>query len=153
MEPYEIVIREEQIWLHIRSFSCTLTLVLCGLCLVMLACLVCTLCKRMLPIAWNIQDSLFSGLWLLRVHSYRDKKLQKREKYLSCWRFAGTLWPDLCGQLQEQRIPAPRSLQQLTTLLPHLAFKNALLKPFEEFFCFVLFVLGRSHPSPCMALQ
>ena len=36
---------------------------------------------------------------------------------------------DLCGQLHEQRIPTPRSLGQPTTAPPHLAFKNALLKP------------------------
>ena len=34
--------------------------------------------------------------------------------------------------MQEQRIPAPRTLQQLTTPLPHLTFKSALLKPFGE---------------------
>jgi len=28
--------------------------------------LVCKFCKRMLPIAWNTQDSLFSGLWTLK---------------------------------------------------------------------------------------
>ena len=44
-------------------------------------------------------------------HWYRDKKLQNRESHLSCWRFIGTWWTDLQGQLQEQRIPAPRSLQ------------------------------------------
>ena len=40
-----------------------------------------------------------------------------------CWRFS----PDLGGQLQEQRISTPRNLQQLTTPIPHLAFKSALL--------------------------
>ena len=36
-------------------------------------------------------------------------------------------WPS--GQLWKQRIPTPRSLQQLTTSLCHLAFKNVLLNP------------------------
>lgn len=31
---------------------------------------------------------------------------------VSCWRFTRTSWPALCGQLQEQRISAPRSWQQ-----------------------------------------
>ena len=52
----------------------------------------CTFSKRMSPIAWNTQDSLFSGLWYLRVHIYTDKKFQNREKHLSCWRFTGTQW-------------------------------------------------------------
>ena len=37
--------------------------------------------------------------------------------------------PVLCGQLQEQRIPTLRSLQQSTTSLSYLA----LLKPFGEY--------------------
>ena len=73
--------------------------------------------------------------------------LQNREYHLSCWRFIGTSWPDLCGQLQQQSIPRPSSLQQLTTPLSHLAFKNALVKPFGE-----LSVLGAwTTPSPCKA--
>ena len=48
--------------------------------------------KKKLPIAWNKQDSLFSGLWPLRVHSYRDKKFQNKEWHLFCWRCIGTLW-------------------------------------------------------------
>lgn len=40
------------------------------------SCWFCKFCKRMLPIAWNIQDSLFSGLCELeRVHLYRDNKV------------------------------------------------------------------------------
>ena len=38
-------------------------------------------------------------------HLYREKMLQNRQKLLSCWGLRGTLWPDLHGQLQEQRIP------------------------------------------------
>ena len=41
-----------------------------------------------------------------------------------------------------------RGLQQLTTPLSHLGFKNALLKPFGELRVF----LERSYPSSCMAL-
>ena len=37
---------------------------------------------------------------------------------MSCWRFTVTSWPDLHRQLQEQRIPTPRSLQQPATPLP-----------------------------------
>lgn len=39
----------------------------------------------------------------------------------------------MCEQLQERRIPLPRSLQQPTTPLPHLAFKSDFLKPLGEF--------------------
>ena len=46
-----------------------------------------------------------------------------------CSRFTKTLQPNLPGQLQEQRISIPRSLQQLTTSLPQGAFRKALLKP------------------------
>ena len=35
-------------------------------------------------------------------HWYRDKKLQNRESHLSCWRFIGTWWTDLQGQLQDK---------------------------------------------------
>ena len=35
--------------------------------------------------------------------------------------------------LQDQRILIQKSLQQLTTPLPHLVFKSVLLKPFWEF--------------------
>ena len=46
-----------------------------------------------------------------------------------------------------------RIVHELTTYpetpLPHLAFKNALQKPFGELAAFQ----GMSHPSPCMALQ
>ena len=41
-----------------------------------LSCWFCIFCKIMLPIAWNIQDSLFSRIWSLKVHSYRDKKFK-----------------------------------------------------------------------------
>ena len=53
--------------------------------------------KKKLSTAWNKQDSLFSGLWPLRVHSYRDKKFQNKEWHLFCWRCIGTLWSDQCG--------------------------------------------------------
>ena len=36
----------------------------------------------------------------------------------------------LCGWLQKQRIPTPRSLQELTMPLSHLVFQYALLKLF-----------------------
>ena len=45
-------------------------------------------------------------------------------------------WPDLCGQLQEERIGCLRNLQQLTRALPHLAFRRAFLKAFREFGAF-----------------
>ena len=47
-----------------------------------------------------------------------------------------TWWPDLCVQLQEQRISTPGSLQQLSTPLSHLAFKKALQFWFVEFMIF-----------------
>ena len=56
------------------------------------SCQLCTFSKRTLPVAWNTQDSLFSGLWYLRVHIYTDKKFQNRGKHLPCWRFTGTQW-------------------------------------------------------------
>ena len=49
--------REQQLWLRIRSVSFTLTFVFYCFCFKL----------RMLPIAWNIQDSPFSRLWPLRV--------------------------------------------------------------------------------------
>ena len=57
-------------------------------------------------------------------HSNRDQKFQNRKYHLSCWRFTGTLWPDLGGQLQEQRIPVPKSLPQPAILLP-LQYKRS----------------------------
>lgn len=57
------------------------------------------------------------------------------QKHLCCWKPTGTSRPDLRGQLQEQRILIPRSLQQRISSLPHLDFKSALLKPSLEF-CF-----------------
>lgn len=45
------------------------------------------------------------------------------------WRFTGTSRLDLPGQVQEQKTPTPRSLQQPTVPLPNSTFKNA----FEEF--------------------
>ena len=57
------------------------------------------------------------------------------------------MWPDLCGQLQKQRVLKSRSLQQLATPVPLFAFKIAeTLQGVQGFW-------GRSHPSPCMALQ
>ncbi|XP_067611392.1 LIM and cysteine-rich domains protein 1 isoform X2 [Pseudorca crassidens] len=56
---------------------------------------------------------------------------------------------DLGRQLQEQRIPTPRSLQQTTTPLPYLAFKSALLKPFRD----LGFSGHEPPPTPCVALQ
>ena len=82
----------------------------------------------MLSKAWTITgESILKALIfksIILFHSYRDKKLQNRE-YLSCWRFIGTLWSDLGGQLQEQRIPVSRSLQQPTTPLPLLVYNKA----------------------------
>ena len=49
--------------------------------------------------------------------------------------------------MQEQGIPTARSVKSTTMPLPHLAFKNALLKPFS------LEIRGASHLSPCMDLQ
>ena len=68
--------------------------------------------------------------------------MQNREWNLFCWRFTGTRWPDLRGQMQEIRILTPRSLQQLTMSLPHLAFESALLKLFGG----VLFFFGHEPP-------
>ena len=70
-----------------RCIPVTLNFVLCCLCLVTL---LCTFCKRMLSLAWNIEESLFSGLWPLRV---RSKSCRKKNNI--CWRFTGTSWPDL----------------------------------------------------------
>ena len=53
--------------LHIESVPLALTFVLCCMCLVMLAL---HLCKRMLPIAWNIQESSFSRFWPLRDNTF-----------------------------------------------------------------------------------
>ena len=79
-----------------------------------------------------MEDSLFSGLWHLRVHSYGDKNCRTDSNIVLLLE-AYRKWPDPCGQWQEQRIPAPRSLQLRTTPLPHPAFKRVLLKASEEF--------------------
>ena len=50
----------------------------------------------------------------------------------SCWRFTEIFRPDLCGQLQEHGISAPRNLQPPTTPFRHLAFKNTLQVWFGE---------------------
>ena len=55
---------KEQTWLHIGSIPLAPTFVLCCRCLVMVALRV---CKTILPLVWNIQHSLFSGLWSLKV--------------------------------------------------------------------------------------
>ena len=61
----------------------------------------------------------FKGIILF--HSYRDKKFQNRKQHLSFGGFTGTLWPDLPGQQQEQKIPTQRGLQRPTTHLFLLA--------------------------------
>ena len=76
--------------------------------------------------------SLISGVWPPRVHSYRDRNLQNIEQHVSCWRFIGISWPDLHGQMKEQRNPTPGSQEKLTMPLCHRTFKSALLKPFQE---------------------
>ena len=55
---------KEQTWLHIGSIPLAPTFVLCCWCLVMMAL---HLCKTILPLVWNMQHSLFSGLWSLKV--------------------------------------------------------------------------------------
>ena len=74
---------EEQTWFHIGSLLLALTLVLCCLCLVMLAL---HLCKRTLPVAWNIHDNPFQGsdfqAWPLKVKhlpTHRETKSCKTE--------------------------------------------------------------------------
>lgn len=57
---------------------------------------------------------------------YSLLQLLSEVSHVSCWRLIGTSWPDFCGQLQEEKISTPRSLQQPTLVLSHLAFKNAL---------------------------
>ena len=95
------------------------------------------------------QDKLFhkaqTFVSIACFHSQRNKKSQHREWHLFCWRFIEMSWSDLCGQ----RTPVPRSLQKSTLLLPHLAFKNALLKPFREFGVF----WDKIHLPSCMAPQ
>lgn len=54
---YRVCNREEQTWVYIESIPLTLTFVLCCLCLLTLAQ---SLCKRMLPMDWIINDSPFS---------------------------------------------------------------------------------------------
>ena len=57
--------REEKTWFHVGSVSFTLSFVLCCLDLVMLTLY---FCKRILPIAWNTQKSLFSKFWPLKYN-------------------------------------------------------------------------------------
>ena len=116
--------RKKQISLHIGSVSFTLTFVHYCFCYKNVA------YSRKYTGEPILKALTFKSITIF--HSYRDKKLQNREQYLP-WRFTWTWWPDLHAQLQEQRIPAPRSLQQTTMTLPHLAFKNTLLKPFRQF--------------------
>ena len=65
-----VLLREEQIWLHFRSVSFTLTFAFYCFCFML----------RMLPIVWNIQDNPFSDLSRYNTfHSYRCKMLQNLE--------------------------------------------------------------------------
>ena len=50
--------REERVWLHIGSFSFTLTFAFY------------CFCYKLLPIAWNIQDNPFSRLWPLKYNNF-----------------------------------------------------------------------------------
>ena len=71
--------REEQIWLHIRSVSFTLTFIFYCFCFEL----------RMLPITWDIQESPFSRLWPLRAYHFsihREIKSCRIEQHLTCWR-------------------------------------------------------------------
>lgn len=110
-----------------------------------------TFCKRMLTIAWNIQNSPCSGLWPLS-HLYGDRKLQNRDQHLSGGTFMGTSWSALGAQPQEQRIPTPSRLQQPTLPLPNLAFKNTSPKPFGEFFLFFFVWPSVSSYGPTVKL-
>ena len=88
----------------ILNLPLALTFVFCLL-PVFLSCWLCTFCKRMSPIAWNIQDCPFSRLWPLKLYhsySYRNKKLQNREEHLSCWRFIETFRPDLLDTYKDK---------------------------------------------------
>ena len=65
--PYECN-RDKQIWPHTRSVPFP----------VLSHAGSAPFVKEQLPTAWNIQNSLFSGLWPLRVHSYRDKSCRTK---------------------------------------------------------------------------
>ena len=73
----------------------------------------------MLPVALDRQDGSLKALTfkcMTLFHSQRDKKLQNRDKRLSCWRFTEKPSPDLGGQLQDQT--AARNWQQSAPTWP-----------------------------------
>ena len=83
--------------------------VLCCFCSFML---VLSFCKRMLPIAWNMKDSLFQGsdLW---ESIYTETKSCRTENNIYFFFFEVTGTSDLWGQLQQQRIPTPKIYNNL----------------------------------------
>ena len=81
-------------------------------------------------------------------HSYREKKLQNRDYnfvLVEVYRNIVT-WPTWTAARTKD---SNMKFAKATLLFPHFAFKNALLKPFEEFR-----IWGAWAPrSPCLALQ
>lgn len=103
--------------------------------------------KSILLLSGDTQVSLFSRLWALGVHSHRDLKVADKRITLVLGVYRNIMiW--LSGQLQEQKILTPGSLQQLTMLLPHRACKRALLKPFLEFGAFGGMNVSLQGPAP-----
>ena len=101
--------REEQICFHVRFlFYFTLCILLLSL--------------QVKNVAYGLRQTgrlVVKALTLKCMalfHSYRARKLQNTGKHLSCWRLTGKPWPELGGQLQEQR--ASRNLQQPTLTWP-----------------------------------
>ena len=125
--------------------------VLCCFCSFML---VLSFCKRMLPIAWNMKDSLFQGsdLW---ESIYTETKSCRTENNIYFFFFWGyrNIWPMRTAATTKDS--NTKNLQQPTSPFPHLAFKSALLKHFEEFgvwgapaTCLLAWACNKSSSAP-----
>ena len=98
----------------------------------------------MLPIAWNIQDNLFPGLWPSELIHIKIKSCRRENSicfigglqkdcdltYVDSHKNQGFWYQEVCNNY-------PRST------VPHLAFKSTLLKPLEEF---RVWGSGANHP-------
>ena len=113
----------EVVCLHIRSACFVLIFVFYYFCFEL----------RKLPVAWKytgwpiLKALTFKSI--TRFHSYGGKKFCRKEKTFVLLEVYRNMRPDFSGQ----RIATLRSLQKPAWPLPHLAFKNTLVKPMREF--------------------
>ena len=91
---------------------------------------------RMLPTAWNIQDSPFLKLWPLRVSHFsihieiKSCRIENNIWVVEVYRNIMT-WPTRTAARTKDSYT--KRLATTCHACPHLAFRSSLLKPFREF--------------------